>query len=83
MSILNIRNLPDDVHHALRQRAAQNGTSMEAEARAILTAAVRPARVLPAEQLQVLVDQLCGENRPANVVEGLLEERRKEAKEEP
>ncbi len=56
---------------------------MEAEARAILTAAVRPARVLPAEQLQVLVDQLCGENRPANVVEGLLEERRKEAKEEP
>lgn len=83
MPILNIRNLPEDVHSALRQRAAQNGTSMEAEARAILTAAVLPARRLPAEQLQFLVDQLCGEKRPEKVTEALLEERRREAREEP
>lgn len=39
MAILNIRKLPDDVHARLRLRAAQNGRSMEAEARDILTVA--------------------------------------------
>jgi plasmid stability protein len=83
MPILNIRNLPDDVHQALRQRAAQNGTSMEAEARAILTAAVKPAPSLDPSQLQLLVDGLCGNRRPENVVEALLLERRREAALEP
>lgn len=39
MAILNIRQLPDDVHTSLRVRAARNGRSMEAEARYILTLA--------------------------------------------
>jgi len=43
MAALNIRNLPDETHRALRVRAAHNGRSMEAEARAILDQAVRPA----------------------------------------
>ena len=40
--MLTVRNLPDEVHRALRIRAAQHGHSMEAEAREILAAAVAP-----------------------------------------
>ena len=43
MPAINIRNLPDEVHRALRVRAAQNGRSMEAEARVILDETLRPA----------------------------------------
>lgn len=42
MAMLTVRNLPDDVHHALRMRAAQHGHSIEAEVRQILVAAVEP-----------------------------------------
>jgi plasmid stability protein len=37
MATLTIRNLPDEVHRALRILAAQHGRSTEAETRAILT----------------------------------------------
>jgi plasmid stability protein len=40
MAAISVRDLDDDVRERLRVRAAQNGRSMEAEARAILTAAV-------------------------------------------
>ncbi len=43
MATLTVRNLPDDVHRALRVRAAQHGRSTEAEIREILTMAVKPA----------------------------------------
>ena len=43
MAILTVRNVPDDVHRALRVRAAQHGRSTEAEVREILAAAVKPA----------------------------------------
>jgi len=42
MAAVTIRNLPDEVHRALKQRAAQHQRSAEAEMRAILEAAVRP-----------------------------------------
>lgn len=42
MASLTIRNLPDDVHRALRVRAARNGNSTEAEIRAILKQTVKP-----------------------------------------
>ena len=42
MASLTIRNLPDDVHRALRVRAARNGNSTEAEVRAILKQSVKP-----------------------------------------
>ncbi|WP_396269572.1 FitA-like ribbon-helix-helix domain-containing protein [Ideonella sp.] len=42
MAMLTVRNLPDDVHRALRVRAAQNGHSTEAEVRSILAMAVKP-----------------------------------------
>jgi antitoxin FitA len=40
--MLTVRNLPDEVHRALRVRAAQHGQSMEAEVREILEAAANP-----------------------------------------
>lgn len=44
MATLTIRNLPDEVHRALRLRAAQQGRSTEAEVRVILEASVRPGQ---------------------------------------
>jgi antitoxin FitA len=43
MAMLTVRNLPDEVHRALRTRAAQHGQSMESEVREILQSAVSPA----------------------------------------
>lgn len=42
MAMLTVRNIPDEVHRALRVRAAQRGHSMEAEVREILESAVNP-----------------------------------------
>lgn len=42
MATLTIRNLPDEVHDALRRQAAEHRRSMEAEARAVLQAAIAP-----------------------------------------
>jgi len=42
MAMLTVRNLPDDVHRALRVRAAHNGRSTEAEIRDILEKAAKP-----------------------------------------
>ncbi|HEY1710842.1 MAG TPA: hypothetical protein VGG10_21435 [Rhizomicrobium sp.] len=41
MATLTIRNLPDPTQRALKRRAARNGRSMEAEARAIIGAAMQ------------------------------------------
>ena len=37
-----MRNVPDEVHRAIRVRAAQHGRSIEAEMRDILESAVKP-----------------------------------------
>ena len=42
MANVNIRNLPDEVHRAIRIQAAQHGRSTEAEIREILERAARP-----------------------------------------
>ena len=44
MPSITVRNVPDDVHRALRVRAAQHGRSAEAEIRHILERAVKPER---------------------------------------
>jgi len=41
---LTIRNIPEDVKHRLRQRAATNGRSMEEEGRRLILAAVEEPR---------------------------------------
>ena len=43
MAMLTVRNITDEVHRALRVRAARHGHSMEAEVREILESAVSPA----------------------------------------
>jgi plasmid stability protein len=84
MATLNIRNLPDDVHRRLRVRAAEHGRSMEAEARAILAAvltgegAANKSTAEKVKELQAFVDKLYGGNKPKNVVEELIAERRRE-----
>lgn len=42
MATLTIRNLPEELHDALRRRAAENRRSMEAEVRSVIQAAVAP-----------------------------------------
>jgi plasmid stability protein len=42
MAAVTIRNLPDEIHRAIKVRAAHHNRSAEAEMRAILEAAVRP-----------------------------------------
>ena len=55
MAMLTVRNLPDEVHRALRVLAAQHGRSTEAEVREILAVAVKPeTRVRMGEALAAL-----------------------------
>jgi len=42
MAAVTIRNLPDEIHRALKVRAAHHGRSTEAEIRDILASAVKP-----------------------------------------
>lgn len=42
MASITIRNVPDEVHRAIRVRAAIHGRSTEAEIRSILEQAARP-----------------------------------------
>lgn len=81
MSVLSVRNLPDEVHRELRLRAARHGRSMEAEARAILTEACRPKRPTGevVAELQAWIDASYGSSKPGNVVDQLISERRAEA----
>lgn len=44
MPVVTVRNLPEETHRALKRRAADHGRSTEAEIRAILEDAVRPAK---------------------------------------
>ncbi len=44
MGMLTVRNLPEEVHRALRVQAALHGRSTEAEVREILANAVKPER---------------------------------------
>ncbi|MEE3626087.1 Arc family DNA-binding protein [Nitrospirillum sp. BR 11752] len=46
MPSITVRNVPEEVHRALRVRAAQHGRSAEAEIRDILERAVKPEKRL-------------------------------------
>ena len=52
---MTVRNLPDEVHCALRVRAALHGRSTEAEIRDILESTVRPPEQLRLEDRGWLV----------------------------
>ncbi|NKI68162.1 FitA-like ribbon-helix-helix domain-containing protein [Collimonas pratensis] len=74
MAMLTVRNLPDEVHRALRVRAAQHGRSTEAEVREILAIAVKPeTRVLIGEALAALGQKIGLTNEDVEVLEQLTE----------
>jgi plasmid stability protein len=87
MATLNIRNLPEEVHRRLRVRAAEHGRSMEAEARAILAAAftdeespgsAKRSTAAKVRDLQAFIAKLYGGNKPTNLVDEFIAERRRE-----
>lgn len=61
MAAVTIRNLPDEIHRALKMRAATHGLSTEAEIRAILEQAVtsKPPALF-GSKLRALGQQLQG-----------------------
>ena len=70
MAMLTVRNLPDEVHRALRVRAAQHGHSTEAEVREILALAVRPeSRVRLGDALAALGSKIGLTNEDVDVFE--------------
>jgi plasmid stability protein len=61
MANVNVRNIPDAVHRALRVRAADHGHSTEAEIREILEAAARPPERIKLGSLLVsIAREACG-----------------------
>jgi plasmid stability protein len=70
MAMLTVRNLPDDVHRALRVQAAQHGRSTEAEVREILAVAVKPeTRVRLGDALAALGRKLGLSNEDFDVIQ--------------
>ncbi|MBR4738313.1 MAG: plasmid stabilization protein [Rhodocyclaceae bacterium] len=60
MASVTVRNLPDEVHRALRVRAAQHGRSTEAEIRDILEIAARPPQRIKLGSLLVSIAREAG-----------------------
>ena len=72
MAMLTVRNLPDDVHRALRVQAALHGRSTEAEVREILATAVKPeARVRMGDALAALGRKIGLTNEDFEVFDGV------------
>lgn len=70
MAMLTVRNLPDEIHRALRVRAALHGRSTEAEVREILAVAVKPeARVRLGDALAELGRKIGLTNKDFEVLE--------------
>ncbi len=61
MASVTVRNLPDEVHRAIRLLAAQHGRSTEAQIREILAQSVRPdGRLLVGTELRRYAEQIGG-----------------------
>ncbi len=70
MAVLTVRNVPDEVHRALRVKAAEHGRNTEAEVREILAAAVMPAqRLRLGEALASLGRELALSNADVDALE--------------
>lgn len=70
MAMLTVRNIPDDIHRALRVRAALHGRSTEAEVRDILANAVKPAtRIHVGDALAALGRKIGLTNEDVEVLE--------------
>ena len=76
---LTIENLPERVWQRLEKKAKASGRSVEAEAAAIIATSLGASEgeADPAEAFLKMVDGFYGKNRPQNVVDEFLAERRK------
>lgn len=84
MAVLTVRNVPDDVHRALRRRAAEHGRSTEAEVRAILESAVKPAdRVRPGSRMAEIARQAGVTEEDGDALQRAIEETRDKYPAEP
>ena len=72
LTTLTVRNLPDEVHRALRVRAAGHGRSTEAEVRAILENTVKPQGRL---KLGTLLAEIGRDTRLTDALVALINER--------
>jgi plasmid stability protein len=84
MAVLTVRNVPDEVHRALRMRAAQHGRSTEAEVREILEAAVKPEGRVKFGTLMHEIARKAGiTDEDVNALQKNIEEQRKSARYRP
>ena len=84
MATFTVRNLPDEVRDQLRLRAARNRRSMEAEARAVLSAAIGAKPRMSKEEYRTVIAKIQAEMRQfvrpgRSLVDELIAERRWEA----
>jgi plasmid stability protein len=84
MAVLNIRNLSEDVHQRLRERAERHHRSMEAEARMILTEVlIAERKAAPSlERVREMIEAHYGDQKPTGVVDEFIAQRRREAERE-
>ncbi len=72
MAMITVRNLPDEIHRALRVQAAHNGRSAEAEVREILFASLKPAaRLKMGDALAALSQQFALTNEDVEALEAM------------
>ncbi len=79
MMNLTIEKLPERVWERLEKKAKASGRSVEAEAAAIIATSLAEGdeEADPVEAFLKMVDGIYGKNRPQNVVDEFLAERRK------
>ena len=76
MAMLTVRNLPDDVHRALRLQAASHGQSTEAEVRQILANAVNPPnRIKMGQALAAIGRELGLTNQDVEAMEAMRQQK--------
>ncbi len=75
MAVLTVRNVPDEVHRALRERAARHGRSAQAEVRELLAVALLPEdRPRLGDALVSLGRDLALTDEEVDALEGVREE---------
>ncbi len=87
MKTLTVRQVPDEVHEALRISAAEMGRSVEEHVRQLLAASAAQRRrsvdnKAALQDLQSYVGSLYGGSPPQGVADEFIAERREEARRE-
>ena len=72
MAMMTVRNIPDEVHRAIRVQAAMHGRSTEAEVREILkTSVTPPKRIKLGSVLTKISQQVNLSNTEQEIFEGI------------